>query len=266
MARVKGSIKTAANTPEKGFTLVELSVVIVIIGLIVAGVVGGQSLVNQAQLRDIVSSIAKYKVAHNSFRTQYAAFAGDLSNANSYWAAAADGNGNGRIGNDGAYPGDDYFGEPLQFWNHMALAGLLKEVLDPNDAGTPDFQPGINVPATNFHDGMYVASFWGIGFPIFNTNGNVIVVASAAATGYWEGMFTAREGFSLDKKMDDGRPATGFIYVDAGNASVPAGTFCGTQRWDWTPTVGSQVHANVDFVLTDTTRSCRLWVWLDKGS
>ncbi len=40
-----------------GFTLIELSIVIVIIGLIVAGIIGGQSLVRQAKVRPIITNI-----------------------------------------------------------------------------------------------------------------------------------------------------------------------------------------------------------------
>lgn len=85
-----------------GFTLLELSIVIVIIGLIVAGISAGQSLVRQAQLRQFTSNINQYKVAINSFTLQYDALPGDMDNTTSYWptASTADGNGDGNVNFD----------------------------------------------------------------------------------------------------------------------------------------------------------------------
>ena len=92
---------------QKGFTLLELSIVIVIIGLIVAGISAGQSLVQQAKLRSLVSESGNILTAVNSFRMQYDALPGDMNTAQSYWGVYAggfggtgvtNGDGNGVIG------------------------------------------------------------------------------------------------------------------------------------------------------------------------
>ena len=66
---------------QEGFTLIELSIVIVIIGLIVAGVVGGQTLVLQAKIRSQISDFNKYKIAYNTFQLEYNAIPGDFNQA-----------------------------------------------------------------------------------------------------------------------------------------------------------------------------------------
>ena len=77
-----------------GFTLIELSIVIVIIGLIVAGVVGGQTLVKQAKLRSIITDVQKTQTIINTFFLEYGAMPGDMPNASNYWTGAYDGDGN----------------------------------------------------------------------------------------------------------------------------------------------------------------------------
>ncbi|MDA0782810.1 MAG: prepilin-type N-terminal cleavage/methylation domain-containing protein [Rickettsiales bacterium] len=98
------TLKDRRPESEKGFTLIELSIVIVIIGLIVAGVVGGQALVNQSKLRTIITELNQFKFQINTFYLEYNALPGDMPNAHSYWpncnsgatAVQCNGDGNGR--------------------------------------------------------------------------------------------------------------------------------------------------------------------------
>src|SRR6201999_1632157 len=67
------------RTSEQGFTLIELSIVLVIIGLIVGGVLVGQDLIRAAAVRAQISQIEKYQTAVNTFRGKYGGLPGDLS-------------------------------------------------------------------------------------------------------------------------------------------------------------------------------------------
>ena len=89
---------------ERGFTLIELSIVLVIIGLIVGGVLVGQDLIRAAAVRAQVSQIEKYNTAVNTFRDKYGALPGDIQDpaASSFGFTprgqlAGEGDGNGVI-------------------------------------------------------------------------------------------------------------------------------------------------------------------------
>src|SRR5471030_1667850 len=64
---------------ERGFTLIELSIVLVIIGLIVGGVLVGQDLIRAAEVRATIAQIEKYNTAVNTFRGKYNALPGDMN-------------------------------------------------------------------------------------------------------------------------------------------------------------------------------------------
>ena len=66
------------------FSLVELSIVLVILGLLVGGVLSGQSLIRAAELRSVTTEYSRYTTAISSFRDKYFALPGDMSNATSF--------------------------------------------------------------------------------------------------------------------------------------------------------------------------------------
>ena len=130
------------HNQESGFTLIELSIVLVIIGLIVGGVLVGQDLIKAAQVRAQISQIEKYNTAVNTFLEKYDALPGDLNltTANKYGFAArgnacgssscpGEGDGNGVI--EGIAWGDTACGfcttagETVMFWSDLTYANNM---------------------------------------------------------------------------------------------------------------------------------------------
>jgi prepilin-type N-terminal cleavage/methylation domain-containing protein len=72
----------------RGFTLVELSIVLVILGLLAGGVLAGQGLIRAAELRSITTDQQRFLIAIRAFRDQYRSLPGDMPNATLVWGGA----------------------------------------------------------------------------------------------------------------------------------------------------------------------------------
>ncbi len=120
-----------------GFTLIELSIVLVIIGLIVGSVLVGQDLIRAAALRATISQIEKYNTAANTFYGKYGALPGDLSalSASQFGFVTRAGT-QGRGDCNGVIEPWSYgqsrsrvqcpeTGETLMFWNDLSVASLV---------------------------------------------------------------------------------------------------------------------------------------------
>lgn len=166
-----------------GFTLVELSIVLVIIGLIVGGVLVGRDLINAAKLRAVLIDIEKFNAAANTFRTKYNCLPGDCLNATDYFGTFAscgaysvdspnlsnstcNGDGNGRVlfinPSDPHPPPANYymFDETIQFWQQLSLAGLIKGKYSGFTlAGGGGIDPGVNAPQSSLENGCYSINY-----------------------------------------------------------------------------------------------------------
>jgi prepilin-type N-terminal cleavage/methylation domain-containing protein len=105
---------------QQGFTLIEIAIVLVIIGLLLGGVLKGQELITSARVRNVISGQDGVKAAYFGFLDRYRALPGDYSQATSnipscVAATCPDGNGNGQI--VGA--------ESIASWSHLSKSGFI---------------------------------------------------------------------------------------------------------------------------------------------
>ena len=205
----------------KGFTLIELSIVIVIIGLIVAGVVGGQALVEQAKLRQLSAFNSKLKVAINTFKLEYGQIPGDITNAFDFFGSALGCTNNLATQNNSGCngDGDKYIESTIaanrkesdRAWMQLGHVGLLEGSYTGNyGAGGYSCTPGINVPKITTINGQEIgASFWG------NSNGDKLINVSAEFTinNCHTVVFSVKQVSNIDNKIDDGIPNEGTIRL-----------------------------------------------------
>jgi prepilin-type N-terminal cleavage/methylation domain-containing protein len=214
------SIRKERMRDKKGFSLVELAIVLVIMGLLAVAAASGRVMIKTAELKTIISNIETYKIAVDNFKSQYEGLPGDLKNASSFWTAL-DGNGNGKIGN-GAVTDDT---EVYYAWRHLSLAQLISGVF----SGTGTMAViGTNVPAAKSisnagYSLVYLAAPFSYADELGRAMpGNYFVLGANHATDNYlsTASLNPDDAFYVDNKVDDGTPDFGGVLGGLGNSAV----------------------------------------------
>lgn len=222
-------------THSLGFTLLELSVVLVVLALLVGGVLTGRSLMRASELRSVSAESSKYQTSILAFRDKFFALPGDMANATSVWGTAAscpgtsatpstdkttcNGDGNGQI-NMYAPTSNETF----RFWQHLSNAGLVDGgftgVANSGTADSDAAVPGGNVPRSKLSGSAGWSVFYlgpiGVNHTTYfdGSFGNMLhlgkTTGSTAPTG---ALMPPEDAFNLDTKQDDGMPATGQLVT-----------------------------------------------------
>lgn len=220
-----------AQTPNRNaFTLMEMSLVLVIIGLLVGGILSGQALIRSSQIRSVITDYSKFVTAVNAFQAEFNALPGDMMNATSYWGAAhatpatcvttqgtgtqtCDGNGDGLIASSTGSA------EPFRFWQQLANAGLIEGSFTGVKADVAAISnSSANSPTSKVPSGLWHSYNWGpltVGGVYFNGDYyNTLVYAGYSANASPSaGIFLPEEMYNIDVKLDDGKPGIGKIWV-----------------------------------------------------
>lgn len=110
---------------QSGFTLIEIAIVMVIIGLLLGGVLKGQEMITNARLKNVVNDFQGISAAIFSYQDRYAALPGDDPNGAGRWSGTAliGTEGNGVV--DGTFTITDGSTESSVFWEHLHSSGLI---------------------------------------------------------------------------------------------------------------------------------------------
>ena len=239
-----------------GFSLVELSIVLVILGLLIGGVIGGQSLIKAAEFRAVTTELERWSTATNTFRQRYNTIPGDMLNATAFWGEAAAGAacrttvGTGTQTCNGDDNGRIDFStnsrEPYRYWQHLANAGLIEGVY--TGAGNGGAIIGPNVPASKFSAGGWTILWYnpaGSADHFAFSYGNAFVFGEYhAGGGTWGKIFTPQELWSLDTKMDDGKPGRGKWIAHWHSTCTNSG--------------GDTNNLDAEYLLSETRKECNV--------
>ena len=145
---------------QKGFTLVELAIVLVIIGLILGSVMKGQELIQNAKYKRLVNDLRGLAAAFYTYYDRYHAYPGDDPKAGDRWSSSYSniigGNGDGLIN---GYPNSaTNTDESVQVWRHLRAAGIIPG--DPNESSV--------TRPSNPYGGRYGFSFRNFGSAYYN--------------------------------------------------------------------------------------------------
>lgn len=232
----------AVNTShETGFTLVELSIVLVIIGLIVGGVLTGRDMIRAAEIRSTISQLEGYNTAVNTFRDKFGGIPGDLvaSRATQFGmvtrtGAAGHGDGNRLV--EGCAAGATAAGcETVLFWRDLSSASMVEDTYGTaTDALAPTSTAAtLLFPAAKLGQGNFIGVYPGTnGRNNFQLAG-ITGIDSATAGEYdlTQGL-TPQTAFNLDDKIDDGNPATGSVRAAFSTTALGAIHTAGAAPFD----------------------------------
>ena len=219
------------QTKQAGFTLVELAIVLVIIGLIIGGVLVGQDLIKAAEIRTVVTDIEKFNAGATTFRNKYNGYPGDLLNTRATSFGLQAGAGTDGLGDadgileNGTTAGNKTWlgGENTLFWVHLSQAQLIPYGFTPqaglNDGTAGTAGPPTNaallevLPITRIRDSADFHAYGWAGRNYFY----LAAITGAAVTGdpTTAAGLSGLEAENIDGKMDDGIPTTGVVRARA---------------------------------------------------
>lgn len=232
---------------KKGFSLIELAIVLVILGLMAGAILAGQSMIRNAELRAVLTEYEAFENATFTFQEKYYALPGDMPNAEDIWGPMSTGtcpNATGQVGKETCNGNGDRViddasaasraGELFTFWQHLSNAGMIEGTFTgiAGSGGGRDSDIGENVPKSDLSNAGWSVTYFGDVLPA-NTflyegeYGNAMTLGLETAIDVTStSVLTPEEAWNVDSKADDSQPGTGKIRTFEAQGADD-GTGCG---------------------------------------
>lgn len=251
---------------QRGFTLVELAIVLVVIGLLIGGVLVAQSMISSVKLKSSISLLQQADIAQSNFYIKYNQLPGDTGFNN------VPGNNDGMITGEGLWK-NGWGAESGNYWYDLVtLVGFKGSYNYPPAADHIETNTDSKLPKLDLGNDSYIligggkdasnniVNYYFIAKPTVGTTGGIGIGTSAS--------LTPAEALSIDQKIDDGAASTGNVLAaDISNAfSYPAAwAYLG-----WAPgasvltggTTCTTSAAGNSYKTSTTSATCRLMIRL----
>ena len=213
-------LETTMKTRQSGFTLVEIAIVLVIIGLLLGGIIQGQQLINSARVKNLAETNSGVQAAYFGFIDRYRQIPGDMNVDVANNAIGLNinggGNANGRLDNEA---GANVYDESNAAWEHLSLAGFIQGSYAGTGGTVPTFANNL-APVNAFNNPMTLGitneyltpSLPGVvGANNASSNRLHLVVGRGIPVGIMR---------EMDVKVDDGVPDTGVLRATLAAATI----------------------------------------------
>ena len=198
----------SSNRDNSGFSLIEISIILLIIALLSTTILVAKDLQKGAEIRAVVKEVEKIHMALNSFYDAYNVAPGDTDIIYQYWTSKCssssycNGDGDNII---------EAYKESHLVWVHLVFAKFYKgnfTGLGDGDAQTQT--AGVNVPKSSFANGQY--SILHYHWPEFPDEHIILFGAVTAGNIGYSSVIDANSAYEIDSKFDDGKPSEGIVY------------------------------------------------------
>lgn len=217
--------RTTYGKKTNGFTLIEFSIVLIIVGLVVSGILVGKDMIRAAEFRNIYGQVEQFRVAVQTFKTKYNEVPGDMPNATEFFGNDPDGcfsaplnrapkpetcDGNG----DGFVTVVGQNREYLRFWQHLAAANLIEgaysgALISGNAEDLPPLSTDVNFGWEAIEQSSLYDPMDDFDANAANSQKQFHVFYMRDQLDDFNGLFTPADALLFDNKYDDGSPATG---------------------------------------------------------
>lgn len=238
-------MKKTFSSKKSAFSLIELSIVLIVIGLLIAGITGGASLIKSSELRSVMGEARGYAVAVNAFYSQFNALPGDYGTAVGS-AAAGDGDSTIEYYSAATAAGS----ESANAWVALKAIGAVTDITTTSGPVIATTAPsfGATAPASKVKSSGWAFDYRSISYTtsspftaesasqnvvvLSGAIGTAVTITSASATAHnslvngtnvSSAALLASDALSIDAKIDDGAATTGKVKgLNPGVAAIPA--------------------------------------------
>jgi prepilin-type N-terminal cleavage/methylation domain-containing protein len=182
----------------KGFSLIEVAIAIVIIGLVASFTLKGKELIHTAKLNSIAEQVNSFKIAIQMFVDKYGSMPGDFSNAKDMIDPGLEnGSGNGSI---------KYVNDAKKFWKHLVASGSL------------------SIELINGYPVSKLGGYYSVSSEIPGHEGTWLILSNGTTNNSnFKGILSQEDAYHIDKKNDTGNPSTGEIRTLKAQNMTPIG-------------------------------------------